>query len=197
MGFLDKLFGGKSKQKEQFSELMTGQLIALFKQTKNQAYQEEYLRRLQHIGFSKEEAMNMFLYESMTMKQQSLQLLARPDYLTAHYFGLKEVFLKEPKEYYISHQMFTCSEITKLWDEAEYHYRRSGGRGMPEAVAAEIFKLTRYGGGELFVEYLMSMAEHTKTDISKLQQYAFAEQGLLFKYKWNPKGNEKHPYGCS
>ena len=207
MGLFKKWFGtGKQdakaqtpapptkKEMEALAPLMTGQLVALFKETKEQAYQQEYLRRLQHIGFTPEEAMNFFMYESLILKHDSLELLCRKDYLGANYFNLKTVLLPREKKDYIDHQSFLCSEITKIWDEAEWHYRSSHEKDLSAPVWQEIYKLTRYGGGELFIEYLQSMAEHTKTDFAKVQKYSMAEQGMLFKYKWNAKAGEKHPY---
>ncbi|MGM9522182.1 MAG: hypothetical protein ACI3VB_06875 [Oscillospiraceae bacterium] len=188
---------GEKREKQEISpDLMTGQLVAFFKKTWQEAYRKEYLRRLEFIGFSSTEATNMFMYESMILKQTSIERLCRPDYVRAWYFNLKNVLLTEGKDYYISHQAFLCSEITKIWDEAEWHYYNSHEKDLPDPVWKEIFQISRYGGGELFMEYLASMAEHTKMDISKLQQYSMAEQGLLFKYKWNPQAGEKHPYGC-
>lgn len=204
MGIFKKLFGGSDKPRNaaaptkaeiaKLAPLMTGQLVARFKRDKEPVYQQEYLRRLQRICFTPEEAMNFFMYESMILKQNSLELLCREDYLTCNYFNLKSVLLPRTKEDYIAHQSFLCSEITKIWDEAEWHYRASHEKDLSDSVWQEIYKITRYGGGELFVEYLMSMAQHTKTDLSKLQKYSAAEQSMLFKYKWNPQANEQHPY---
>ena len=177
-----------------FAPLMTGQLVALYKRTKETSYHLEYLRRLEQIGFAHTQAENLFLFESMILKHDSVPILCDPNYLHLNYFDLQHILLPEPKEYYILHQMFLCSEITKIWDEAEYRFHANHEQEMPVSVWEEIFRLSRYGGGELFVEYLMSMASATETPFELLQRYFVAEQGLLFKYKWNPKANEIHPY---
>lgn len=49
----------------------------------------EYIRRLVHIGFSESEAFQLFSYESLNMKHDSIALLQRPTYLADFYFNLK------------------------------------------------------------------------------------------------------------
>lgn len=134
------------------------------------------------------------MYESMNLKQNSTTALLNDRYLKTFYFDLKTVRFPEDKDFYISHQMFTLSEVVKIWDEAEWHYHNSHENEFMPEVWNEIFKISRYGGGELFVEYLQSMSDNTKTDIKKIQKYVYAEQGLLYKYKWYPNVREPHPY---
>lgn len=177
------------------NSLMTGQLVAFFKQRHDEMYREEYIRRLTAIGFTAIQAENMFMFELMSLKFDSIGLLTDPNYIRDNYFSLESKILWQPAEYYVEHQIFLLSEVTKLWDEAEYHYQSGRKEGVPDDVWTEIEQLTRYKGGQLFVETLTSIAEHTKTDINLIRKYAMAEQQLLFKYKWNPYGNEASPYG--
>ena len=182
------------KHSSEYAELMTGQLVALYKQTHDKVYMDEYTYRLQKIGFSSGEAMNMFMFESMIVKYNAVKMLVCDTYLKANYFDFKSVKFPESNDYYISHQMFTCSEIVKIWDEAEWHYHNSSDVKTTKDVCAEIVNISRYGGGKLFVGYLQMMAYKSNIDIKKIQKYANAEQGLLYKYKWYPNGTEPHPY---
>ncbi len=177
-----------------FDPFLTGQLVALSKSTKNKAYSVEYKRRLTHIGFTEEEARNMFIFESMIMKNNSYQLLQGDTYLTDNYFDLKHKVLSQSNEYYVEHQSFIVSEVTKLWDEAEWLCTYKNESDTPSDVWEEIFSLTRYGGGELFVNTIKSMSEKTNIELDKVQKYAMAEQCMLFKYKWYRDKNEPHPY---
>ena len=181
-------------ESNEFDPLMTGQLIALYKKDHEQKYMDEYIRRLVHIGFSKDEAFNLFTNESLNMKHDSIELLQSPTYLTDFYFSLKEKLLPFDKDYYVEHRFFTVTEITKIWDEAEWHYHNSHEEEMPNGVWTEIYKISRYGGGELLIESLKAIAESSHTDINKIQNYSAREQDMLFKYKWNKSANEKHPY---
>lgn len=178
----------------EFDAFMCAQLIVFYKMERDKKYMDEYIRRLVHIGFTKGEAFNLFTNESMNMKHDSIALLQNPDYITAFYFDLQHKLLAFDNAYYIEHRMFTVSEITKIWDEAEWHYHNSHETDMPEDVWHEIYMLTRYGSGELFVKTLTGIAKSANISEEKIQNYARHEQDMLFKYKWNKAGNEPHPY---
>lgn len=183
----------KTRSKE-IDPLMTGQLIALYKKEHEQKYMDEYIRRLVHIGFNENEALNLFTNESMNMKHDSIALLQSPTYLNDFYFSLKEKLLPLDKDYYVKHRSFTVTEITKIWDEAEWHYYYSHEKEMPDSVWAEIFIISRHGGAKLLVESLEAIAESSHIDFDKILNYSAREQDMLFKYKWNKSANEKHPY---
>ncbi|MGN0461797.1 MAG: hypothetical protein ACI4HZ_05070 [Ruminococcus sp.] len=177
-----------------FDSLMTGQLVAFYKTTHNTDYSDEYERRLQHIGFTVPESKSLFMLELMMLKHDHIPILTDENYLINNYFDLKTPLLPMENSYYVEHQVFLVSEITKIWDEAEWVWSSLKGREMPKDVVNEIFMLTRYGGGELIVETLKSISEHSHVDIAKIQKYSVSEQDMMFKYKWNKNANEKHPY---
>ncbi len=173
------------KQNNEFERLMTGQLIAFYKIDHDKKYMDEYIRRLVGLGFTEEEAFNLFANESMNMKHDSVKLLQSPTYIIDFYFNLKNRILPLDNDYYIKHRMFCVSEITKIWDEAEWHYHNSHEADMPDDVWHEIYMLTRYGSGELFIKMLTEIAVDANIDISKIQKYSRHEQDMLFKYKWH------------
>lgn len=177
-----------------FDSLMTGQLVAFYKTTHNKEYSDEYERRLQHIGFTVPESKSLFMLELMMLKHDHIPILTDENYLSNNYFDLKTPILPLKSSYYVEHQTFLVSEVTKIWDEAEWVWTYKKNEEMPKDVVNEIFKLTRYGGGELLVETLKSISEHSHIDFAKIQKYSRCEQDMMFKYKWNKNANEKHPY---
>lgn len=177
-----------------FDSLMTGQLVAFYKTTHNQDYSDEYERRLQHIGFTVPESKSLFMLELMMLKYDHIPILTNENYLINNYFDLKTPILPLESSYYVEHQTFLVSEITKIWDEAEWVWTYKKNEEMPKDVVNEIFKLTRYGGGELLVETLKSISVHSHIDFAKIKKYSRCEQDMMFKYKWNKNANEKHPY---
>lgn len=183
-----------NSRKNKFDSLMTGQLVAFYKITHNKDYSDEYERRLQHIGFTEPESKSLFMLELMMLKHDHIPILTDENYLIKNNFDLKTPILPLENSYYVEHQMFLVSEITKIWDEAEWVWTYLKDREMPKDVANEIFKLTRYGGGELLIETLKSISEHSHIDFAKIQKYSRCEQDMMFKYKWNKNANEKHPY---
>ena len=177
-----------------FDSLMTGQLVAFYKTTHNKEYSDEYERRLQHIGFTVPESKSLFMLELMMLKHDHIPILTDENYLINNYFDLKTPILPLENSYYVEHQTFLVSEITKIWDEAEWVWTYKKNEKMPKDVVKEIFELTRYGGGELLIETLKSISEHSHISFAKIQKYSRCEQDMMFKYKWNKNANEKHPY---
>lgn len=175
-----------------FKNLMTASLTAHFKETHEEQYRSEYLRRLRKIGFTGPQAENMFMFELMILKYDSREPLCDPTYIYRAMFDLKSVPLPEEDSWYIEHQMFLLSEVVKIWDEAEYIWQRQRGLLRDEKVRERIYSLTRYGGARLFLGYLEMMSEKAHTDMALLQAYARAEQDLLYLYRW--KENVPHPY---
>ena len=178
------------------ANLMSGQLVARYKKTHEEAYKTEYCRRLKEIGFNENEAENLFLFELMILKSDHVGPLCDQGYIMTNCFNMQTELLPQSKNYYIDHQMFLCSEIVKIWDEAEWRYTnlKNNSDTVKEEVFEELFRLSRYGGGELFVEYLQMIAEKSHTDISKIQAYAKAEHDMLFRCKWNTEQKQPHLY---
>lgn len=184
----------KKVAKNEFDPVMTGQLVALYKTTHNDIYSKEYERRLQHIGFNENEAKNLFMLELMMLKHDSISILNDKKYLTNNYFDLKTVKFPMEASYYAEHQTFLVSEVTKIWDEAEYIWANYRNSEMPKEVLAEIFQISRYGGGELLIKTIEGISKSSSIPKDKILKYSNKEQDLMFKYKWNKEANEPHPY---
>ena len=177
-----------------FDNYMTGQLVAFYKATHEEQYSNEYERRLQHIGFDKNEAKNLFMLELMMLKHDSIAILTDKNYIVNSYFDLKKVVFPQEASYYIEHQSFLVSEVTKIWDEAEYLWSNKHEQNMPENVADELYKITRYGGGKLLMGTLENISKSSNVPMQKIIKYSTKEQDLIFKYKWNNNANGPHPY---
>lgn len=177
-----------------FDKYMTGQLVAFYKTMHEDKYSKEYERRLKHIGFTPEEAKNLFMLELMMLKHDSISTLTDKKYLTNNYFDLKTVKFPMEASYYAEHQTFLISEVTKIWDEAEYIWTNYRNSEMPKEVLAEIFQISRYGGGELLIKTIEGISKSSSIPKDKILKYSNKEQDLMFKYKWNKEANEPHPY---
>lgn len=184
----------KFRENDAFDALMTGQLVAFYKTTHENKYSNEYERRLKHIGFTENEAKNLFMLELMMLKYDSISILTDKKYLTNNYFDLKTVKFPMEASYYAEHQTFLVSEVTKIWDEAEYIWANYRNSEMPKEVLAEIFQISRYGGGELLIKTIEGISKSSSISKDKILKYSNKEQDLIFKYKWNKEANESHPY---
>ncbi len=178
---------------EDLSTRMSGSLVALYKETHDSKYDEEYRRRLRKIGYSDQEAANMFMFELMILKHDNQANLIDSQYIYRPMLDYRSMPLHEEDSWYVEHQMFLMSEIVKLWDEAEYVWTHSNKYLEDEEIRKRVYSLTRYGGAKLFLSYLRMISEKAHTDIKLVQAYARAEQDLLYVYRWK-QGNVKYPY---
>ncbi len=178
---------------EDLSSRMSGSLVALYKETHDEKYDEEYRRRLRKIGYSDQEAANMFMFELMILKHDNQANLIDSQYIYRPMLDYRSMPLHEEDSWYVEHQMFLMSEIVKLWDEAEYVWTNSNKYLEDEEIRKRVHSLTRYGGAKLFLSYLRMISEKAHTDIKLVQAYARAEQDLLYIYRWKQE-NIKYPY---
>ncbi len=167
--------------------------MALYKKTHKEQYNEKYIRRLMLLGSSEEQAHNLFLFELMILKHDSIDALADERYIYSPLIDTSHVLFPEEDRWYVDHQMFLLSEMVKIWDEAEYIWVNRKDRVKDLPVRERIYSLTRYGGGELFREYLSMISEKAHTGMELLQAYAVAEQDLIYIYRWKREGID-HPY---
>lgn len=187
---------GKTKAEKRFEScraMMSGTLVAKYKQSHDKQYSKEYVRRLVSIGFTEAEANNLFLFELMIHKSIRTDRLADSYYIFHNELSpdLKE--LSASDEWYVEHQLFTISELVKIWDEAEYIWQTGRESLKDEAARNRVYSLTRYGGANLLLSYLEMVSEKAHTDMELLSKYARAEQDLLFLYRWREPDVE-HPY---
>ncbi len=194
---------GKGAADEQLARwyqcLTTGTLAATYAKRQDATLKREYLRRLMYIGFDAESAEKMFAYELSILTEAAKESLSDPEYMDGWYFGMEEVLLSGGIQAQIDHQVFLVTEVTKIWDEAEYLYQTTEekDRDLFSPVWDEIYRISRYGGNLLLQPYLKEMAKRADVDLGRLQYYAAAEQQMMFKYKWNPDdAAEQHPYGA-
>ena len=186
----------RTKEEKRFElcrAMMSGTLVAKYKQSRDKDYSKEYVRRLVSIGFTEAEANNLFMFELMIHKS------IRADRLADSYFIFKDILSPDLKEltasdeWYVEHQLFTISELVKIWDEAEYMWQTNRESLKDEALRNRVYSLTRYGGANLFISYLEMVSEKAHTDMELLKKYAKAEQDLLYLYHYR-EPDVKHPY---
>ena len=181
------------KKTESMNDMLCGTLVAKYKKTHDRMYSEEYVRRLVSIGFTDAEANNLFMLELMILKSVNTDVLADSGYLYKPCFPAQGPVLTQEDSWYIGHQMFLVSEITKMFDEAEYIWRTYPGTLTDPQRKDRIYRLTRYGGGKLYIDYLQMIADSSHTDLDKIRTYSMKELDLLYKYRWE-RAEIPYPY---
>lgn len=195
MGLFDVLFGKKGREKTPprpeipTEKLMTSQLPALYLQENNTAYRDNYVRRLESIGFKKKDAEKMFDFECEVIRKHGKQYLLQPQFTKMWFFGLKQPFFQQypkTKEDILKERYLTVSELCKMIDEAEWHFWNSHERTLSDDVWKEICEWRLKGpGAEFAIRYFEMIGKETgipEESIAKLS----SEQGKhLNQYKWH------------
>ena len=128
MGLLDVLFRKKEKRETPSQpavlteKMMTSQLPALYLQENQTVYRNNYVRRLESIGFKQKDAEKMFDFECEVIRKFNKQYLLHPQFTKMWFFGLKQPFFRQypkTKADILKERYLTVSELCKIIDEAE------------------------------------------------------------------------------
>ena len=101
---------------------MTSQLPALYLQENQTVYRNNYVRRLESIGFKQKDAEKMFDFECEVIRKFNKQYLLHPQFTKMWFFGLKQPFFRQypkTKADILKERYLTVSELCKIIDEAE------------------------------------------------------------------------------
>lgn len=195
MGLLDVLFGKKGKgttpsQPAVLTEkMMTSQLPALYLQENQTVYRNNYVSRLESIGFEKRDAEKMFDFECEVIRKFNKQYLLHPQFTGMWFFSLKQPFFQQypkTKADILKERYLTVSELCKIIDEAEWHYWNSHEKELPDGVWGEICEWRLKGpGADFAIRYFEMIEKETgipEESIAKLS----SEQGKhLNLYRWS------------
>lgn len=166
-----------------FSRLMTSQLAAFWIDSDNEEYREEYIRRIKMCGVSTEQAEEMLALETDILKCHPRPEMLNEDFISTPLFNLKETVLDNSIEYYQIHLEYPLSYITKLSDEAEWHYWNSHEKNLPGDVWEEIYALSDENK-KLFLPFGMHLVEKMNWSYGNVNKYTYNEQGMLDRYRW-------------
>lgn len=205
MNIFRRLFGGRyadkntepmyrsvAKQSDscvQDKHLMISQYAAYYMYKQSEPHKNQYLIRLNNLGFTKDEAKCLLEFECDVLRRFQKHYLLSPDFTKTWLFGLSQPFFKEypnTKESILKEHYLTISEICKIVDEAEWHYWNSHEIELPDDVWEEIYDWHLHGnGGQFAIEYFKSVAAKTGIPEIKLAEYTSCEGAHLSKYKWH------------
>lgn len=195
MGLFDALFGKKERevtppQPVILSEkLMTSQLPALYLQENNTVFRDNYVMRLESIGFRKKDAKKMFDFESEVIRKYSKEYLLNPQFTKLWFFGLKQPFFQQypkTKEDILKERYLTVSELCKMIDEAEWHFWNSHERELSDGVWNEICEWRLKGpGAEFAIRYFEMIEKETGIPGDSIAKLSSEQGKHLSQYKWH------------
>ena len=170
-------------KKPDFSRLMTSQLVALWLDSDNAAYRDEYLRRIMMCGVDMKKAEEMLSFESEILNNHPRPEMLRDDFIALPLFSLVKTTLEHPVEYYQTNYDYPLSYVVKLSDEAEWHFWNSHEKNLSDDVWSEIFLLSDKNK-KLFIPIGMHLVDDMKWSYDNVNKFSYHEQGMLDLYRW-------------
>lgn len=172
-----------SEMPARFERLMTSQLVALWLDSNQEDYKNEYLRRMRMCGLSEAVAEEMLAYETEILQAHPRPELLDENFLTTPLLSLGERFLKHPISYYKTHIEYPLSYVVKLSDEAERYFWFYHERNLDDGVWEEIFALSDRNRA-LFLPIALDLVNHHGWTVKNMNRFSYNEQGLLDRYRW-------------
>lgn len=172
---------------QEFTRIMTSQLVALWLDSNNDAYRDEYIRRIKMCGLSNVKATKMLEFESKILKKHPRPEMLSKDFLVTPMFSLLKPYLDHPIDYYQDHLEYPLSYVIKLSDEAEWHYWNSHEKScLSDEAWEEIFALSDRNK-KLFLPLGMHLVEKMHWSYDNVNKFSYNEQGMLDLYRWNKR----------
>ena len=188
LGFRLKSAKKDTRKQKTVDQWMTSQLPALYLQKNKTVYRNQYIGRLESIGFQREDAKKMFDFECEVIRKFPKPYLLQPQFTKMWFFGLKQPFFRQypkTKEDILKERYLTVSELCKIIDEAEWHFWNSHERELPDGVWQEICEWRLKGPGAEFAIRYFEMIEKATGILEGSLAELSSEQGRhLSQYKW-------------
>ncbi len=174
---------------DEFRTLLTSQLTALWLKTNDEKYRKEFFRRIKMCGVTDETAQKWLDFETGILRRCPRPEMCSDDFIRKPLFSMEEKFLPEDIGYYESHFDYPLSYVIRISDEAEWHFRNSHEKDLPDPVRAEIYDLSDQNR-KLFVPLAIHMTEALGWDFRSVNVYSFNEQGMLDLIRWEYKSTQ-------
>lgn len=168
--------------------LMTSQFAAFYVCYGDLAFRDFYIAKLTRIGFSREDAIKMFLFECDILRRYNKPWLSEPRYTQSWCFSLERpVFTAYPKtkQDILKENYLTMSELCKLIDEAEWHFWNSHEKNLPDGVWEEICAWRIKGAGaEFAISYFEKLEQTLGIPSGNISALSNLQGAHLNRYKW-------------
>ena len=165
-------------------KVMTSQLAAIWLETRDDRFRDEYLRRIRMCGLGAQAAQAMFDYEAQILRKYPRPEMTDPDFVRKPLFTLSRPVLSHHAAYYEKNFEYTLSHIIKMNDEAEWHFWNSHELDLSDEVWGEINMLSDKNKA-LFIPYAMDLIDNHGWANTNVNAFSFNEQGMLDLIRWN------------
>ena len=112
--------------------------------------------------------------------------LADPKYILAWAFPLGKLLLSENPVNHLVNKDFTTSEISKIFDELNWHRHNSQNRELADGVWNQICRYSSKGTQPM-LSVAVTMLTTLGWGIEEAHRYLFNENQLILNYRWGIK----------
>ncbi len=180
-----------------FDPFLTSQLAVCHLITGDDAWKEEFTRRLKLCGVEEDAVIEALLqYNKDVYTKSENHDLESEEYVRKCYFNLRNRVYDRPFEDLVEDDLLTPSEVIKLFDEAEWTFQNKyRDKECPNDVWEEIYRSTRFYPKNEGAKFLIACTEKLLgLGMSKLsaQNLISNDQLILNIYRWHCKFD--HPY---
>lgn len=128
-----------------FGPYLTSQLAVCHAVTGDDAFKEEFFRRLKRCGEENDAVIEaLFQYNKDVYANNQNHELGSEEFVRKSYFDRKHRVSDRPLEELVEEDLLTPSEVIKLFDEAEWVFQNLSRENCPKDVWEEIYRTTRF-----------------------------------------------------
>ena len=171
------------------NDLMIVQYAAYYTEYGDEIYRKTYLEKTEALGIPREEAIHIFNFECDVCKKFNKKYLLELNFVKLWFMGLRQPFFvryPKTKDEICKETFFTIGELSKLIDEAEWHFWNSSERDLSDDVWQEIYDWRLQGkGGEYTVNtYLPAVCKKYSISMDSFKKLVNYYGSFLNKNKW-------------
>jgi hypothetical protein len=164
-------------------KLLTSQLLARYHFLGDNLSLDEYRQRMNTCDISKEKADALIDSEIEIISRLDKKFLTEPDYIKSWFFSFDKANLREDPIEYLVDREFTVSEISFIFDEANWHSHNSRNKGLADVVWNEICKFCARGEKPI-LNVAVTALTLLGWSLEEAHRYLFNEKLLIDNVRW-------------
>jgi len=167
-------------------KMLTSQLIARYHFSGDTECLDEFHRRMEACGISKEKAEAFMTSDIEIITRLDKKFLTEPGFMKTWFVKLDEAKLKQDQKEYITDREFTISEISKIFDEINWYSANSAQAPWELTAWLQIQKFN-FRGDEPILNVAVTILTLLGWSYEEAHRYLFNENKLILNVRWGIK----------
>ena len=167
-------------------KLLTSQLLARHHFLGDTQSYNEFNRRMEACGISKDKAEAYMESDIEIITRLDKRFLTEPEFIKTWFVKLDETNLKKDSSEYLTDRELTISEISKIFDEINWHGANSSRAPWKLDAWLQIGKLS-FKGKDPFLNVAVTTLTLIGWSFAEAHRYLFNENKLILNVRWGMK----------